>query len=323
MSAQPMRVRQSRGVALISVLLTVAILLAVASRLMTGHNLVINQNQNAFEQNQALQYALGAETLARQALHEDFTTAGPGKDHVNEIWAQQIMPLELDEGGFLEAQVRDLNGCFNVNAVVGANAPKALERMKLLLNNLGLQPQIADAWKDWIDGDAEITGFGAEDSEYLIAEIPHRTPNSIVTDLSEFALLQNITRDQLSVLLPAICMLPDPDSKLNVNTADIHALASLDKSITASIAEGAVAEVREYGAVTEFTGEFNEFTPLASELSVTSEYFQIHATAQVGSSSVSLLSMLHRDASTGEVTVLQRDFGKLFRSSLVVSTPGT
>ena len=56
------------GVALISVLLIVAILMAVASRLLANHNLVINQHQNTFEYDQALNYALGAEVLATQAL---------------------------------------------------------------------------------------------------------------------------------------------------------------------------------------------------------------------------------------------------------------
>ena len=100
--------KRERGVALVSVLLVVAILLAVASRLMANHNLVINQHQNTFEQNQALHYALGAETLARQALYEDLTNSGPDSDHLGELWAQSTMPFELDEGGYLEAQVSDL-----------------------------------------------------------------------------------------------------------------------------------------------------------------------------------------------------------------------
>ena len=73
--------KRATGVALISVLLIVAILMSVISRLMSSHNLVINQHQNTFEQNQALQYALGAEALARQALYEDFTNSGKDVDH--------------------------------------------------------------------------------------------------------------------------------------------------------------------------------------------------------------------------------------------------
>ena len=49
---------KQKGVALISVLLVVAILVAVTTRLLAGHSLVVNHHQFTFEQDQALQYAL-------------------------------------------------------------------------------------------------------------------------------------------------------------------------------------------------------------------------------------------------------------------------
>ena len=70
----------------------------------------------------------------------------------------------------------------------------------------------------------------------------------------------------------------------------------------------------------DFIADYSDFAPLAGELSVTSEYFQLHAQAQLGSSSVTLLSLMYRDPSTGIVSVLQRDFGRLFRSNLTIDT---
>jgi general secretion pathway protein K len=313
------RMRQA-GVALVSVLLIVAILMAIASRLLASHNLVINQHQNTFEQNQALQYALGAETLAGQALYDDLTNSGKDSDHLGELWAQQVMPFELDEGGFLEAQLTDLNGCFNLNTVAGADGKAAIDRFKLLAQNLGLQPQLAEAWKDWIDDDVEVTGFGAEDSDYLIAQPPYRTPNQVVTDVSELYLLSNVDREQLITLLPHVCLLPTTDSLININTADAQTLAALDKTLTLSVAEPVVAVERDYKSVDEFIKSNEAFAPVAPLLSVKSEYFLLHAQAQVGSSSVTLQSLLHRDPDSGVVTVLSRDFGKLFRSNLTIST---
>lgn len=313
--------RRQAGVALVSVLLIVAVLLAIASRLMASHNLVINRHQNTFEQNQALQYALGAETLARQALYEDFNTSGKDVDHRGELWAQQVMPFELDEGGFLEAQVTDLNGCFNLNSVGGGDTQIAMTRFKQLAQNVGLQPQIAETWKDWIDDDFEISGFGAEDSEYLIAQpAPYRTPNQPVVDLSELYLLQNMEREQLAELLPHVCLLPTADTLINVNTANAQTLASLDPGIALGTVEPIVAADRSYKSVDEFVQAYPDFTPAAGALSVTSEHFLLHAQAQVGSSSVTLQSLLYRDPQSGVVTVLRRDFGKLFRSNLTIDT---
>ncbi len=243
-----LRKRQG-GVALISVLLIVAILLAVASRLLATHNLVINQHQNTFEQNQALQYALGAETLARQALYQDFNTTGKDIDHAGEIWAQQTMPFELDEGGFLEAQLIDRQGCFNLNRLAGSEAQSAAEQLKRMAQNLGINPQIVDAWKDWIDEDTEISGFGAEDSEYLINQPAYRTPNQPVVDVSELYLLQNVEREQLALLLPHVCLLPETETTLNINTVNAQSLAALDETFTLSQVEPIVAADRSYQTV--------------------------------------------------------------------------
>ena len=84
---------KQKGVALISVLLVVAILIAVTTRLLAGHSLVVNHHQFTFEHDQALQYALGAESLARQILYEDFINSGKDRDHLGETWARQSMPL--------------------------------------------------------------------------------------------------------------------------------------------------------------------------------------------------------------------------------------
>ncbi len=70
----------------------------------------------------------------------------------------------------------------------------------------------------------------------------------------------------------------------------------------------------------EFVQAFPDFTPAEASLKVTSEYFLLHAQAQVGSSSVTLQSLLFRDPNSGVVTVLRRDFGKLFRSNLDIVT---
>jgi len=312
--------RQQQGVALVSVLLIVAILLAVASRLLASHNLVINAHQNTFEQNQALQYALGAETLARQALYQDFNTTGKDIDHSGEIWAQQTMPFELDEGGFLEAQLIDRQGCFNLNRLAGSEADVATQQLKRMAQNLGINPQIADTWKDWVDADLEISGFGAEDSDYLISQPPYRTPNQPVVDVSELYLLQNVDREQLALLLPHVCLLPETESSLNINTINAQSLAALDENLSISQIEPIVQADRAYQSVAEFVQAFPDFTPAEASLKVTSEYFLLHAQAQVGSSSVTLQSLLFRDPNSGVVTVLRRDFGKLFRSNLDIVT---
>ena len=91
-------------------------------------------------------------------------------------------------------------------------------------------------------------------------------------------------------------------------------LASLDNGIGLANAEVVVSSPREYQSVAEFIRTNVDFSSVASDLVVESVFFQLHVMASVGDSSVTLLSTFRRDPADGKITLLQRDFGKLFRS---------
>ena len=70
---------------------------------------------------------------------------------------------------------------------------------------------------------------------------------------------------------------------------------------------------RAFQSVEEFVAAHPEFRNGAAEdLTVRSEHFAMHAQAVVGDASVTLYSHLSRNLSDGRITVLQRDFAKLF-----------
>ena len=321
-----------------SVLLIVAILMAVVSRLLASHNLVINQHQNVFEQDQALQYVLGAEVLAQEILRLD--EEGSNSDHLEEQWAQQAIPFELDEGGFIEARIVDLHSCFNLNTVVtapssspggaspaGSGAPTApggtgggsvnpLQALQKLMNDLEIPTDVADAWKDWIDID-EITDVGAEGSDYLLDTPPHLAPNRPVTDVSELRLVKGIEAEHYQAIRPHVCIRPGDDTlAINVNTASEAVLAALSPNINPSDAQAVVENPRSFDDLGDFVDIHQAFDSVQSALTVNSNFFLMQAEAQFGESRVSLETVLER--SGGTVTVIQRDFGKLFRSSIEV-----
>ena len=63
---------RNHGVALVSVLLIVAVVSALAYHLMTHHSLTLAASRQLFEQAQLREYALGGEIFARQMLYEDW-----------------------------------------------------------------------------------------------------------------------------------------------------------------------------------------------------------------------------------------------------------
>ena len=304
-----------RGVALITVLLITAILAGLTTQILSSHNLVINQHQNTFEHAQALEYALGAEELVRQALYDDAVNSGPNVDHLDEVWAQPVLPLDLDGVGIMQAYVIDLNRCLNLNNLANDANNQDFERLQRLIERLNLSPNFAYLIKDWIDADQIVSGLGAEDLAYQVKQPPHLAANQTMRDLSEMNLLIDVSNEDIQTLTGQVCVLPDTQSKINVNTADALTLSMLDPGIAVGEAEALVDQFRNYQNVTDFVSANPAFLGVQSKLSVTSEYFLMQAQAQLSQSRVSLTSLFRRDLSNGQVTLLQRDFGKTFRAS--------
>ncbi len=303
----------NRGVVLLSVLLIVALLAAVAYQLLARHSLTVAQARYSFSGDQSLAYALGAETLARQVLFEDWSQSGPGVDNLLETWAQPLAPFEI-ENGLLEVQVRDMHSCFNLNSLAGSEAQRNLARLKTLLRNNNVPDTLADTWHDWVDADDSISGFGAEDGDYLLLEQAYRAANQRAGHVSEFRLITGFEADYLDALGDVLCVLPSDSLRLNINTASAQVLASLSPKLTAQQMLGFVEVERSYTDVSELTSEFPDLVAAVDALTVTSEYFEVQVRAVVDGSVTELASLLHRDPNDGTLKVISRDLGKDFRS---------
>ena len=317
--------RRQRGVVLLSVLLILALLSALVYQLVGRQSLVVAQARQTFAGDQALQYALGAEALARQILRQEWMDTG-AVDNLSEVWAQPLPPLEVDNG-FLEIQVRDLNACFNLNSVASTQTGEGgarvnLTRFKTLLRNLNLADSIADAWLDWIDPDQEVSGFGAEDGEYLLEEVAHRTANQLAGDATELRMVREVDRNAWALLEPLVCALPADVLRINVNTADAMVIAALNPSLAEPQIRAITDAERLYADVNQATTEVPELAAAQDALSVASEYFEIQVRAQVDDSLVELSSVLHRAPNDGTITLLTRSFGKAFRSRFLEDLDG-
>ncbi len=302
------------GVALISVLLIVALVVALTYQLMTRQALVIAKTQQLLSSDQALSYALGGEAYARQILFEDWNNpTSRSVDTLNEGWAVPMQPFEV-ENGFLELYIIDLNSRLNLNSLAGSKAAQNLARLKLLLRNSGLDENLADAWKDWVDEDQEITGFGAEDSSYLLSELPYRTANQIAVDPSELMLVKGVTPEVMDSLRDSVCALPETSLRINVNTASSSVLGAITPTLSPAKAQSLIESPREFPDLAAVTREVPELGQSTEVLSVNSEYFEIHIRAEVNDTWAELTSVLFRNPENGRMTVIQRSFGKRFQS---------
>ena len=73
---------------------------------------------------------------------------------------------------------------------------------------------------------------------------------------------------------------------------------------------------RAFESPAKFLESYPKFQKSLSRLTTSSMYFEMHAQAKVGSTTVSLISLMYRNPKDGKISVLKRDFGKLFKSKL-------
>jgi len=304
--------RQQSGVALISIMLVVALVSALVYHLVSRQSLVVAQTRQSIYGDRALAYALGAEAYARQLLFEDWNREETRSiDTLTESWALPGAPFEV-EGGTLEILIRDLDGRFNLNALADPGDRSGLSRFKNLLAAVGLDPTLADRWRDWVDADSETTGFGAEDNFYLGLDLPFRTANRPVASISELRLIDGMTAEGYRAIESAVTALPKLDARININTAGALAMMSLSPQLSLAKAQSLIESDRQYLDTQTLAGEVPELNSSLEAMKVTSDFFEVLARAEVNGVRTDLRSVLHRDPLDGRVTLLSRDLGHRF-----------
>lgn len=330
---------KNRGVALLTALLVTSIATVIAVSLSSRQFVDMRRTGNLLESDQAYMYAIGLETVAKQLLSK--YSQAYKYDDPELLFKPYTFPVE---GGVVSGTLVDLEGLFNVNNVVGANGKRDEKRYEqfvrllgFVMDNLNVRPASADdlanAVVDWIDNNEEVTQGGAEDTEYQVMEIPYRTPNRRMGSATELALVKGFTREllygkeidekQVPGLLHYVTALPQSDTRINPNTADELVLRSLTRFIDAKVAADIKSD-RPFKTLEEFTdgsaikavkNALNDADKkilsdaLAGVLDVQSSYHIVNSVVTVGSSSITLNSMLYRNTTGTKIDTVSRAQG--------------
>ena len=306
-----------RGVALITAMLIAALAGSLAAGLSWDNALDVRRTMVMLYRDQAIQVAIGSEGWVRTILRED--AAQSETDHLEEVWATDIPALPIDSEavqGQIWGNIEDLQGRFNVNNLVDStgdvNQP-FFEQYERLLVALGLDPALAGATVDWLDPDQQETiPDGAEDPIYTGYTPAYRTADRPIANVTELAAINGMDPVSFSILLPHVIALPEPTG-VNVNTATLEVLQSLGPNIDLSTAEGLI-QAREGGGFADVSGTFAPLVApdLAQQgFGETSEYFQLKAVVQIDTVRISLFSVIHRNAASGEVATILRSLGTI------------
>lgn len=227
--------RTQRGVALLTAVLVVALAGTLIALILDQGNVALARTRNLARAEQADALGLGLEAWVRAILLRDLSQSNV--DSNSDAWAQPLPPTPVP-GGRIYGVMRDLNGCFNLNGLADANGPVAVQvrRLERLLRAVELDPALAAAIVDWVDRDFDADVRGAEDQAYLLARPAYRAANRAMAHASELRLVRGIDAQAYARLAPHVCAVPAP-SALNVNTASVPVLMSLDDRITRAVAE--------------------------------------------------------------------------------------
>jgi general secretion pathway protein K len=295
--------RAQRGIALLTAVMIVAIAAAVAAKIAFAHQIWFRQMENVADRGATDLLRRGALHWASAALLED--AAQNPTDHLGEAWAQGLPTLPVD-GGAIKVSIEDAQGRFNLNNLVQNNVKSQpdLDVFWRLLQNLKLDPNIANALVDWIDPDSNATSpGGAEDVDYLNLKTPYRAANQPLASVDELRLVHGFDAKTVLTLLPFVTVLPAAagHTPINVNTASPELLAAVaDKDLAWA---QRVADNRRDTPM-QNPGEFTKQLQLppgaaqfpANLVSVKTDFFLITLDTSIGRHQRSTVALMQRQA---------------------------
>lgn len=219
---------QQRGVALITVLMILAIMVTIAAT-MTGRMTASLQRTEGLSFSQKVfWYGQASVEFSRMILNKDF--ADSSVVSLDQMWATPEMVFPVDEGN-IAGNLKDFRSCFNINALALANKgdKRALpvSQFQALLEALEIEPYtaelIAESTRDWIDKNETVDAAqGAEDRTYEARGVPYLTANNLMVDISELRAVQGVSSYVYERINPYLCALPVSDQRINVNTVDVN-----------------------------------------------------------------------------------------------------
>lgn len=305
---------RQRGVALITAILIVALATILATQIGFDGALAQRRSTTVLILDQAYQVGLGAEAWAASYLKDDREKSQ--QDHLGERWATPIPPIPID-GGIIEGAVEDLQGRFNLNNLVtseGAVDREGLREFENLLTALELESKWAGILADWLDVDTQPTfPDGAEDDVYTSQAPPYRAANGPITSVSELLALPGFGLERYQRLRPYVAALPI-GTTINLCTAPGEVVDALsDGTSEFGVDPEHLARQREercFPTKDDLRAAFGEaaFQVVENRVSEASNYFRVTAVVSIGTTQMTLYSLLHRDTS-GLARPVLRSFG--------------
>ena len=241
--------RSESGIALITVILIISILVAAALELNRSSRADVYDAANVSDGIQLSYVAksgfYGAAAVVVNSPNEYET--------LRDDWARaELLSAQSKSffpNGYFVVRIEDEKGKIPLNKLVTGGAVneqiKAVLARLLALPEFGLNEnqsaEIVDSIIDWIDANEDVTGLGAESSYYLSKALPYTAKNAPLDCIDELLMIKGITSEVFAGTgkKPGLVQFVTiyGTGAVNLNTAPKMVLRALSSGITAELAD--------------------------------------------------------------------------------------
>ncbi|NBB69987.1 MAG: type II secretion system minor pseudopilin GspK [Alphaproteobacteria bacterium] len=232
--------KRQRGSALLIALITAALAAVIATALLERGQRSLARSEALLATERSWQYAQGMSVLARSMLQRALSE-GADTSALDGNWTA---PFQVP-GGMVRGRLIDQGARFNLNALghpdsgIAGEARAGFER---LLQQAGLNPVIADELADWLDGAVLPRPGSAANDWYARQDPPYRTSGVLLANASELRWLRSVDAETWRVLAPLVTALPEPELRVNVNSARPEVLAAVIADLDVEQARRVIAD---------------------------------------------------------------------------------
>lgn len=244
------RQKKDKGAVLLTTLLIMSLMSAVAVAMMDEVRVAILRSGNMKAHAQAEWHLKAAEEFARGYLEENFLPLTAVEKNI--ALRKPLETVMEIEGGIITLSVMDGSQCISLSNLApvdvgetenpdgegNSETPGMAEALTNLMEDLGM-PQLETAGlvaaiQDWQDEDEQISDGGAEDYTYLARTPPYRTANAPMYSLEELRAIRGMSEEILKLIRPFVCA-GDPQRKgvVNINTLQLYHLPMLSAMLGA------------------------------------------------------------------------------------------
>lgn len=307
--------KKQKGVALFMTLLIVSIATLLATEMWFKNNLDIARQFNNRASMQAQHYSRGMIFWAKDVLRIDYEDSA-NVDTNSDAWTQEITGIPVEEA-LISGRITDLTSKFNINNLwIDNNLHEpSYQLLVRLLENMQLESSLADKLVDWIDPDVISRANGAEDITYSTRKPYLKTAGQYIEHISELRLVDGFNLETYERLKPYLTVLPiqsNQPSKININTAPLLILKSLDDKIQINEARALysdgqanftdLAQFFEHGAVRNaFKFDENKRDSISNLIDTKSTWLHAQTQVLMDEAIYKRYALLHRNSSIARV----------------------